>query len=534
MNPAAREVSLTGVRTPLLCERFAGLSDEAFEAARQEAIGALGPEQVKPRRSPSQGDVVYQEQVFPCELERVRRAAASRLQTGDDAVLDLLFVTVGAQPESPTLAIVATPARYVILLHTDEEWESANDVVGVLGLNATESRLLSLGDGKNPVRLYEIVFREWKERGRPDHVGVDLTGGLKTMSAAAAVAAFALPRARLFYIDARQPRMMGGPRWIDEERLEMENPFRVFGEIDRSAARELLRHGRYSAAAAAYHRIAARVRDKTPDLLRAKLAEGFDAIERLDFATGAALLEALDRDLAGLKATLPDDSVIGMRSAIGKNARGARSLALAASRVRAQENPDPAKDRDVLISAEGLELVAMVVESARRRFVDGSYDIAALLAYRAIELIGQRRLAMLGETDPSAMDWHGIAEKAGMDLADLVDRYNAKLKDARYRLPASAGDLPTEIGMAVCYTLLAVAFPADLTEGMDLKKLVGVGQARNRSLLAHGIQLLGQEAAKGILDMADKLLARLLTMEGLDEPSARALFERHRLALVTD
>jgi hypothetical protein len=247
-----------GVLCPQMCEPFLSLDDAAFKHAADEAIERLGA-------SASHEDAkrIYNDKVLPLERERVRREAVGRVP------LDLLFVTVGAQEDSPILAAIASPAHFVVFLHTDEEKPHADATIHALQLDGTEGALKSIGDGKDPAVLYRAVFDEWKQRGRPNTVGVDITGGLKVMSAAASAAAFSLPGGHTYYIDADRLRPHGRESWVRERRIELPNPFQVFGEIRRATGRELLRKRQYAAAAAVYGELF-----DQEDRSRAELAQG--------------------------------------------------------------------------------------------------------------------------------------------------------------------------------------------------------------------------------------------------------------------
>lgn len=169
---------------------LAGFDDSAFAAEVDRRV-----EVFKAAATADEATRLYRESVLPAEAERLRREAKDRTAKGEP-LLDLLFVTVGAQADSPALAIIASPAQFVVLLHTEKEQTKAQDVVRELKLQADEATLRSIGDGTRILDLYQVCFAEWERRGRPKRVAFDLTGGLKTMSAAAAAAVAALERIR--------------------------------------------------------------------------------------------------------------------------------------------------------------------------------------------------------------------------------------------------------------------------------------------------------------------------------------------------
>lgn len=496
---------MNGVLCPAVCERFLSLDDAAFERAATEVIARL-------EASSSFDDAkrIYEHDVLPLETERIRREAVSRA-----VELDLLFVTVGAQASSPTLAIIASPARFVVLLHTKAEKESADVTIRALRLDATEAALQLIGDGKDSAALYRTILDEWTKRGRKEKVGVDITGGLKTMSAAAAAACFALPLGATYYIDADKPRLHGRDWWVRERRIELANPFQVFGEIRRATGRELLKTRRYAAAAAVYGQLYGE-----EDRSRAQLAEGYDAIERLDFEKAEQRLNHLcDRlDVFAHDPQRKGDPVVQQRDVIRATAKGAGKLR---HLIEVAAGEDPGRNATALRSAECLDFGEMLLAAAERH---AAPDVAALLAYRCLELISQRRLALRGNIDPSAVDWNVLVQLLGLSVAELIAKYNTGKKKEYHLDPVAP---PREISSAIGYGLLAIAFPDDVTKELSVAEFAGAGAARNRSVLAHGLQQLEKKPVDDIRTKARRLFDALLDAEKVSPDDRAALRQRH-------
>jgi CRISPR-associated protein (TIGR02710 family) len=511
------DVIVPASSSPLLA-----MSDDGFLRAATDAIARL-----RNAEDAQEAQRIYAQEVLPCEYERLRRDAHRRIACGEDQPLDLLFVTVGAQGDSPALAIVASPARFVVLLHTEDCKSFAHEAVGKLGLDASEARLTSIGDGKDALVIHRKVFAIWSEHGCTEKVAVDLTGGLKSMSAAVAAAGFAMPRARVFYVDTDQPRLHGRTFWVDDRRIELHNPFTVFGEVRRHTARQLLADGHYQAAAVAYEDLAKAVADAKPDELRGRLARGYDALDHLGFEEAHRRLSDLADDLDRLAPILKDDAVVRARAAIRANARGAERLVRAVPQK--QGEVDPARDVDVLRSDECLDLASLLLAAAGRRRKGGDLDVAALLAYRVLELVPQRRLAIRGGVDPSQIDWEVLAKSAGCTLTELVKRFN-DLGRGRYRLEPTA--LVKDVARTASFVLLRAAFPDDVGQGVDLRRFEGIGRSRNRSVLAHGTQKLDESTTDGILVQARELFAQMLDVEKVSDEKRRALEQTHRFVTV--
>jgi CRISPR-associated protein (TIGR02710 family) len=498
---------------------LAELDDAAFAAEADRRIEAL-----KAGTTAEKAKTLYEEQVLPCEAERLRREAERRKAEGEEP-LDLLFVTVGAQPDSPALAIIASPARFVVLLHTEKERGQAETVVERLALSANSATLRSIGDGTRILDLYKVCFEEWRNRGRPRRVAFDLTGGLKTMSAAAAAAGFAIPGGSVFYVEADQPRIHGKIFSVNERRITLDNPLVVFGEIRRESARALLARGAYAAAAESFAELY-RQTSQPADDLRARLAQGYAAFDTLDFRKAEEVLARLADDLAARerdRPTLRTDAVVVGRAQVRANAEGAKILAGFVEPIG--RGNDPVRERTASVKDACRDFIAMLLEVADRRRAAAEYDAAALLAYRASEAVVQRRLALRGGIDPSAVDWQRLAKNAHPRVEDLVRCYN-KITNKDYHLEVSS--LPSRLGRAQAFALLAVAFPDDVAKENDVNKFAGLGEARNRSLLAHGLSALNRDTTESLIEDTEALFTTMLNIEAVAPADQSALRRRYQ------
>lgn len=500
-------------------QQLIALDDAAFNAEATRRIEAL-------RRAVAveEAESFYRGQVLPCEAERLKRDAKRRAHKGE-ARLELLFVTVGAQADSPALAVIASPAEFVVLVHSNKERRQAEQVVERLGLTANRGTLCSIGDGTRISDLYRVCFDEWQRRGRPERVAFDLTGGLKTMSAAAAAAGFAIPGAAVHYIEAEQPRIHGKTFWINERRITLDNPFIVFGEIRRESARALLASRAYPAAAVFYEEIAGQTGQAADDC-RAQLAKGYAAFDALRFEEAANILTGLADDLDARERDTPDlrtDALVAGRARIHANADGARILADFVKSIDAGQ--DPVREKASLEADACRDFICMLIESTARQRKAHQHDVAALLAYRASEAVVHRRLVLRGGVDPGSVDWQALATNANLSVDDLITRYN-KGTAAHHRL--DAGSLPVRVGRVQAFGLLAVAFPNDVAAENDILKFAGLGEARNRSLLAHGLARLSPDTVGRLIKDSESLFSRMLKIEAVAPADQEALWQRYR------
>lgn len=486
---------MSTLRPPILDHDLAGWTDAAVADARERSLDRL--KNAADRRA---AQVLYQTVLLPLEREAVWRAGQAQRSAAD-----LLFATVGGQADTPTQAGLRWPARHVVFLHSDKTRPVAVETAENLGLAPGSYTLRSIGTGTEPLGLYRALRDGWVERGQPDGVVVDLTGGFKTMSAAAAAAGFLIPGAQVSYVETSQHRQHGDLYWLNTTVKVLANPLEVFGDLERAAAEELLRGHRFGPAARAWRALADRTRQRT-DEWRASLAEALDAGDRLQLQQAAdqlaGLIEDIPRDIL-LDPRLKGDALAHPDALAWMGRRSAGLTAVHAVSGKA----DPMKEDEALAQPAMLHLIALLLGLARRRLDAGEADLAALYAYRASEGVPQRRLTLLGY-NIQRFDWDRALEAAGATQAEERDR---KLRHLfRLKQTQSIPPLRTTIDRSLGYQVLGVLLDDGLVSVKDRKLLIDLGMARNRSLLAHGVASIGASAAKKLIETTELAFGRLL------------------------
>ena len=128
------------------------------------------------------------------------------------------------------------------------------------------------------------------------------------------------------------------------------------------------------------------------------------------------------------------------------------------------------------------------MENARRRIADqGRYDDGVARLYRAVEMWHQWRLKDLNSVSTKKVDWKGIPE----DVASEFLHENP---------PA---ELPSELDLTRARTLDRL-LNGDLNK--DTNVLRDLLQQRNNSILAHGLEPLGEKAARKFLEYVDAMV----------------------------
>lgn len=469
-------------RPPILDPALADLTDSelALRRAEVETLGRAGLAR-------------YAVDALPLEREAVWR----QRRDDPDHEVPLLFVTVGNQVDTPLMATLRWAAAKVVFLCTPTSKKHADEVVERLGLRASGVAIVDIGAAADPAELYRAVKEVWEAEGRPNGVVIDVTGGYKTMSTAAGLAAFMLPFARAAYVATRQDRLADGTWWLDTEVQRLPNPVEVFGDPQRRVAHTLMQAGRWAEAASQWEALYADV-ELGADGWRRDLCAGLAAIERLDAAGGAERLLALIE-------------TIGRHTRVDPRRRSdplASDGALAALRTRAEAAAEVAEvlalgkklDRSQFGHPNFPSALAFLWVQAETRRARGDLDVAALLAYRTMEGVAQRALAERG-LDVTRMDWEAVARLAGEGNA-LPARREAKV----------------DVGGAM---EILVLLGSPLAAHQNAVK--GRSESRNYSLLAHGLTTVSPKNVDEMLGTARTLLDELL---GADEAARRIAAQR--------
>lgn len=323
-------------------------------------------------------------------------------------------------------------------------------------------------DPADPLGIYDIVTKAVRPQsgGRAVSAIIDITGGKKVMSASAALAASQLDL-QMCYVDGDfDPEMRVAVPGT--ERLQvLSNPTRLFGDQDMDAATEMFRSGVYAGAKVRF----AELSDSMSEPVRARflcdLSELYQAWCDLDTAS-------LSRLAVSVKEKLLDPR---LKLLVETRGRLVHQLEFV----------------DRLIDRDGSALLLNFFLLGDHYQTMGHFDFAALLFYRTIEQSLSERLARsYGGFDLEVPDYSLL----GMDQEELRQRYLASVKKIfpdgnRDTLPWTVGLLDAMLLLHVVGdTLLPAAGIKDLRGVNHVQKLVNT---RNRSVLAHGIELVTQE-----------------------------------------
>lgn len=446
-----------------------GLDLEALWQSYKEAVNAGGNAQA-----------LYQERIWPVLLEKWRQdppVYPSRQP------FQVSIHTLGTSPEATALAILGAGAGDVYVLHTPESARFLSRL-----RQDTGKDLYPIEIGKSDVAaIYREVKRLLeKHPGLP--VALDLTSGTKAMSAGLAAAGFFFqrfyPEVRVVYVDNEvyDPELRR-PKAGTERLIILPNPHEVLAEVDALLARELYTKGEFGQAAKVFGEMVGKTGDRRYELY-AVLCQMYQRWYDLDF--GGAAKEA--KKLLG---RLSENT--WLNHPLNQNRGALEGQARLLEEVEGfLRSGDFGQRRGIL------GLAATLLHLAQREEAR-SLTLAGLYAYRALELLLQERLARLGRRAEAPGLSQEEQEGLRRELAALLS-----LPEGEVRVSPKLGLLDLVAFLRLKGDPLLAREPLERLRGLS-----GALQARNASLLVHG---LGRPSDKD-LEQVRKLARSLL--EGL-------------------
>ncbi len=427
---------------------------------------------------------VYEEEYLPAALEAISKEATPS---------DVLVATVGTQPYSVAVSLAYTPAQTVYFIHTDTSRTSAERAWDLASRDG-EPHYRPVGKADS-VGVYRVI-RDIVEAHPGQSVTIDFTSSTKAISGGASALAGYL-HLRQIYIESSKIHP-DFPLFGDEQAHVVDHPLVVFGDVERREAERAFDRGLFDVAERLFVELEDALARDYHFGARSELCRAYARLQSLEFAKASRSLSSVAETLQKpASCRLRREGLCSLVPRIGAQAEAARVLALATA-----GESRPAFEAD-LTNALSRYLLA-----ATRRRLDREPDLAALLAYRALELSLQRRLAT-----------HGL-DAAALEVADaeaLLERYN-ELCAPGHRISA----LPKKVAMAQTRTLL-IALGDKVLEGLSditTSKFEGLLGSRNQSIFAHGFQTSNPRNLSSFIELVERHARAVARADELDLPGA--------------
>ena len=357
-----------------------------------------------------------------------------------DNKIEYLVVTVGKAYAPIVLTLTLTSPKKILFLYTEESENTLDEVFSFIKLSSRqyEKKLVHQADPMDIYREIRNIYLVWD---RPKYLYIDISGGTKVMSTAAALAG-AMIDAQLMYVSSNYLKKMGAPEPGSEHLVLIENPISVFGEMERDKALELFKKFNFTGAAGKM----AKLKESIPDpemrqelnfvYLLAAAYENWDSLEfEKAYEHMSTLKEEIERDRRLHKDFLLVDQVQRIQK---------QCEILAALKQIPKKLPRKGDSKEMVVTkniellkdnAVMVPLMFTMLQSADTRAEQGKYDIASLLIYRLLEMIAQRRLIAY-ELYVSAMDYKNAKIDPGLYKEEPL---NVHAEVSEKQMPKASG-----------------------------------------------------------------------------------------------
>lgn len=426
--------------------------------------------------------------------EAVERASA-RSDRLPRAPVGLLISLSGFSPVTTILACrLLSPERLLVI--SSEQTEASINViadylVGPGGLRHSDFMHMRCTP-TDPRGIYRAVKDELSRSQHLDaepYTIIDITGGRKVMSAAAALAAWQL-KLDLCYVESEYDPERRQPLPGSDRLLLLDNPTALFGEQEMDAALQLFASGAFGVARQRYDELSNSVAEPGRARFMRALADLYEAWCDLELAGLSARIEMAETTMVNERHEL---TVETMRR-IEHQLEFLRRLAEG--------------DRNSL-------LVCFYVLGQHYQEI-GRHDFAALLFYRTIEGCLVSRL----ERRPTGFSCDRPDYAL---LTDDVDQLLNRFRDTLAGLGKNPGPkLPAKVGLMSAAVLLTALDDALITDAQlagtrALTHLEKVTWTRNKSLLAHGYEPIDADECRMLEAKATYLLRAYWNLQVADQ-----------------
>lgn len=436
----------------------------------------------------------------------IDRAREKLKKAGRLPKVDLLVSVGGFSPETTIITIGVFEPSEVFVVVSDR----TRDMIDVIAEFARKRRIpssrfehvcceptdFSLFDAiYKRVTTHRIRSAESGGGAKETETLIDITGGKKIMSAAAATAAWEFDL-RICYVDNKYEVGRRSATPGTENIVLLESPYSIYGGTELRRADRDFNLGAYDAAHSGYERLADRLNEPGRARFLRDLSAVYDAWRNLNISR-------------------LNDSVRVLRGRVDDASPFARAYR---DQIRAQ-----IRLVERLVEKDPVARIMTLFLLGDANMEWGRYDFSALLFYRTIEATISSRL----EQEHAEFECENPEySKLGVDVGDLEQRYQAVVKELRPKskevgLPEKVACIDGAILLQVLRDPLLV--DAGLADASALKKLGGLTTARNRSILAHGFNSVEKKDCEKLREPAVRLLAAYWALKSEQPPFEEAL-----------
>lgn len=382
-----------------------------------------------------------------------------------------LILTVGAQGEQIKFSIKTLNPEYIGILGTNTEncRKTIDDIFSEIKYPLTHLKIEYVED--NPQEIKSIIQKfdeiyKWLLKThnlKEDEIAVDPTGGRKWMSAGVYMIASFLGL-ELVYVDVLF--VNGKPDTSSMRIVNMGNAYQQTGFLEEIKGDELFNKYNFESAIKIYKFLSEKVSDNRKFIIKKFISEGLKSWSQFKFK------EAYDN----LKKSLDKINQFGILTQYSeKIKRYIEILEIL------KKNDEQNISYMVLIKDKDFsEKILLTLLSQSERYIEtGNYDLATILLYRILELIGQIKLAQYD------IDTNKITD-------EIRKKYNTSFEKITQKIFGAKSEIPDRIGLMHSWILLyclkdeifkdlEVKFLRDLRNRIEIRDLLWI-EHRNKNV----------------------------------------------------
>ena len=448
--------------------------------------------------------------------------------------VEYLIMSVGTSFEPLVLDIRLNKPKKILFLYTEKSAAMLDKIVNYCNLSMKDIEKKQVNEVE-PLDIYREIKAAYLQWGKPEKLYIDISGGTKAMSAAAAMAG-AVIDVQLLYVGSEEYLVdFRKPNPGSETLYYISNPLAVFGDLEIEKAFALFAQHNYAGASDRLEELKESVPD--PELrqqldfvyLLGRTYENWDALE---FGEAYSYIRQLGKKLRRDKKLHSTFWLMDHEEQIGGQQQMLERLSQIPELLYQKKQMEVLQNLDYIVP-----LMFTMYQSAMVREEQEKYDMATLLLYRLLEMIEQRRLSK-SQLYVSDMRYEELAYdcKQTPELQNLTAQerqawLREEVNGIKQQLFRKAGSsyLPDQISLLEGYILLlALKDPISLPAGTRpidrLKHIRAMVRLRNNSIFAHGLGAVSLQDYMKFRNFVKQVFREFCDIEGVAFDKWQQLF----------
>ncbi len=413
--------------------------------------------------------------------------------------IEYLIMSVGTSYEPLVLSIQLLNPKRILFLYTEKTERIIEKIVRHCNLEATRFSKRKVKE-TDPLDIYREIKEVYLRWNKPQKLYIDITGGTKTMSAAAAMAG-AVVDVQLVYVGSEDYLQdFRKPNPGSEQLYHISNPMEIFGDLEIEKAFALFSKHNYAGARERLFELKDSV--PTPDIRQQltfayHLASTYEHWDALEFPQAYESICQLNCELERDSRINRNFLLMDVYPTLKRQEGILQKLKEMNEHIVTKKSDKILENADYIIP-----LMFTMYTNAEIRRLQEKYDMATLLLYRLLEMVEQRRLARYNlfasnmVYEKMVLDLEKLPHMKGLTVEEQIKVLKASFKEMREALfrkeEKRSMNLPGKISLLDGYIMLAVlgdelCKPGDGKRHLErLNRIRSMVSLRNNSIFAHG------------------------------------------------